>query len=229
MPVVLKCKQIYKTYRQGPQRLNILNGLEFEICAGQHVAIVGASGSGKSTLLNVLGGLDRPDSGTVSIHGKPFSTQSENERGRVRNQHLGFVYQFHHLLGEFSALENVALPLLIAGQKKRVAFAGAQLLLEKVGLATRASHRPPQLSGGERQRVAIARALVNSPSCVLMDEPTGNLDGENARAVQNLMKELSANLDTAFVVVTHDHQFAHTMNAVWELADGQLRTLEETS
>lgn len=219
---VLECRDLSKSYRQGHQQLQVLHGLNFAVEAGQHVAIVGASGSGKSTLLNLLGGLDQPDGGVVRVNGQDFSTLKDNQRGRVRNEFLGFVYQFHHLLGEFSALENVAMPLFIAGVQKKEALARAQDLLSRVGLAERVRHRPSELSGGERQRVAIARALANQPACVLMDEPTGNLDGGNARAVQALMKELSQTLDTAFVVVTHDEQLAATMDATFELANGAL-------
>lgn len=225
MAIVLQCEQVFKSYRQGPQKLEILRGLDFAVEAGQRVAIVGASGSGKSTLLNLLGGLEQPDAGSVSVYGQPFSSLSDNARGRVRNRHLGFVYQFHHLLGEFSALENVTMPLLIGGVDRRPAKRKASELLDAVGLRERVQHRPAELSGGERQRVAIARALANEPSCVLMDEPTGNLDGGNSRAIQSLMKALSAQLETAFVVVTHDEHLAHTMDAVFELRDGRLMQL----
>jgi lipoprotein-releasing system ATP-binding protein len=226
MSGVLYCENIDKSYQQGPQRLQILRQLNFHVAAGQHLAIVGASGSGKSTLLNVLGGLDKPDTGKVYLQGREFSTLSENARGRMRNQHLGFVYQFHHLLAEFSALENVAMPLLIARKNQSEAFDRARDLLGRVGLTARELHKPAQLSGGERQRVAIARALANQPACVLMDEPTGNLDGKNARAVQTLMQELSAQLDTAFVVVTHDLQFARTLDSILELRDGALAPVD---
>lgn len=222
MDCVLRCEKIVKSYQQGPQTLRILNDLNFRVEAGQQVAIVGASGSGKSTLLNVLGGLDKPDAGTVWLNGEAFSDLSENARGKCRNQSLGFVYQFHHLLAEFSALENTAMPLLIASKSKKFAYDQARQWLEKVGLGERLSHKPSQLSGGERQRVAIARALANEPACVLMDEPTGNLDGENARAIQKLMQDLSAQLDTAFVVVTHDLEFARSMDVVMELSNGAL-------
>lgn len=222
MTAVLHCDAIAKSYQQGPQVLDILQALNFTVHAGEHIAIVGASGSGKSTLLNVLGGLDKPDAGQVYLHGQPFSSLSENARGKMRNRELGFVYQFHHLLAEFSALENVAMPLFIAKVAKNQAFAKASQLLERVGLKAREQHKPAQLSGGERQRVAIARALANEPRCVLMDEPTGNLDGTNAAAIQALMKELSQQLDTAFVVVTHDLRFAETMDAVYELVGGRL-------
>jgi lipoprotein-releasing system ATP-binding protein len=226
MSGVLVCENIDKSYLQGPQPLHILRALNFSVAAGQHMAIVGASGSGKSTLLNVLGGLDKPDQGQVYLKGQLFSTLSENQRGLLRNQYLGFVYQFHHLLAEFSALENVAMPLLIAKKSKERAFHQAEQLLTKVGLNARLSHKPAQLSGGERQRVAIARALANQPACVLMDEPTGNLDGKNARAIQDLMQALSAQLDTAFVVVTHDLHFAQTMDQIFELQDGTLQQVQ---
>jgi lipoprotein-releasing system ATP-binding protein len=226
MSGVLYCESIDKSYQQGPQKLQILRNLEFRVAAREHLAIVGASGSGKSTLLNVLGGLDKPDAGVVYLKDQPFSQLSENARGKLRNQYLGFVYQFHHLLAEFSALENVAMPLLIARISRDEAFSRAQALLQRVGLASRETHKPAQLSGGERQRVAIARALANNPACVLMDEPTGNLDGKNARAIQALMQELSEQLDTAFVVVTHDLQFARTMNSVLELHEGSLRRVD---
>ena len=226
MSGVLYCESIDKSYQQGPQKLQILRNLEFRVAAREHLAIVGASVSGKSTLLNVLGGLDKPDTGTVYLKDQPFSHLSENARGKLRNQYLGFVYQFHHLLAEFSALENVAMPLLIARIPRGEAFSRAQILLQRVGLTSRETHKPAQLSGGERQRVAIARALANNPACVLMDEPTGNLDGKNARAIQALMQELSEQLDTAFVVVTHDLQFARTMNSVLELHEGSLRRVD---
>ncbi len=222
MSAVLRCENISKSYQQGPQKLHILQGLELSVDAGTRIAIVGASGSGKSTLLNVLGGLDKPDTGTVYLQSQSFSSLSENQRGKLRNQHIGFVYQFHHLLAEFSALENVAMPLLIAKMNKKNALLKAEGLLKQVGLGERCSHKPSQLSGGERQRVAIARALANNPGCVLMDEPTGNLDGDNAKSIQNLMKELSASLETAFIVVTHDMALASTMDSVFELMDGAL-------
>ncbi len=225
MNLVLECKALYKSYRQGPQNLQILKDLNLQVSPAEHIAVVGASGSGKSTLLNLLGGLDQPDAGEVTILQRPFSSLSDNKRGRIRNQHLGFVYQFHHLLGEFTALENVAMPLLIGGARSAVAKSRASDLLARVGLAGRVAHKPAELSGGERQRVAIARALANSPDCVLMDEPTGNLDSGNARAIQALMQELSRTLDTAFVVVTHDHALAGTMDAVYELSDGALHRM----
>lgn len=222
MSVVLQCQNLVKTYAQGHLKLEVLAGLDFDVHAGQQIAIVGASGSGKSTLLNLLGGLDKPDSGEVLVAGARFSELSENERGRVRNRYLGFVYQFHHLLGEFSALENVAMPLLIGRTPKPTAMHKAAALLDRVGLAQRTNHKPSELSGGERQRVAIARALANEPACVLMDEPTGNLDRRNAEAIQGLMHDLSSTLATAFVVVTHDEEFAGRMDAAFELREGKL-------
>ena len=226
---VLECRNIVKSYDEGPQPVEVLKGLNFSVAQGEQVAIVGASGSGKSTLLNVLGGLDKPNQGEVFVIGELFSQMSENERGKFRNQYLGFVYQFHHLLAEFSARENVAMPLLIGRKEKTEALKKADELLDRVGLLARCQHKPAELSGGERQRVAIARALANDPSCVLMDEPTGNLDEANARSVQSLMSELSEQLQTAFVVVTHDNHFAHTLNGVYELRDGSLHLTPQRS
>ncbi|TVZ39009.1 lipoprotein-releasing system ATP-binding protein [Alteromonadaceae bacterium 2753L.S.0a.02] len=219
---VLTCKGVVKNYNQGPQLVKVLSGIDFSVHEREHIAIVGASGSGKSTLLNVLGGLDKPDDGEVEILGQAFSRCSDNERGRIRNQSLGFVYQFHHLLPEFTALENVAMPLLISGEHKKNANRTAAQILEQVGLNERVAHKPSELSGGERQRVAIARALANQPQCVLMDEPTGNLDTANAAAIQQLMKKLSHELATSFIVVTHDVGFANTMDVKYELKEGVL-------
>ncbi len=226
MSAVIECQNLVKSYRQGHQHLKVLDGLALSVSQGQRLAIVGASGSGKSTLLNVLGGLDIPDSGEVIINGQHFSSLRDNQRGLLRNRYLGFVYQFHHLLGEFTALENVAMPLLIGRQKSARAQQKARDLLTRVGLGDRMAHKPSELSGGERQRVAIARALANDPACVLMDEPTGNLDGKNAEAIQDLMRELSQNLETAFVVVTHDEHLAQQLDGIYELVDGTLRSLE---
>ena len=219
---VLQCVDVIKSYSQGPQQVDVLKGVNLTVAAGVHIAIVGASGTGKSTLLNVLGGLDQPDRGEVLINDRKFSSCTDNQRGVIRNQHLGFVYQFHHLLPEFSALENVMMPLLIGRKTTALAREKARLLLTDVGLQHRVEHKPSELSGGERQRVAIARALANDPACVLMDEPTGNLDTGNAGEIQKLMQRLSQTLDTSFVVVTHDHQFAQTMDQIYQLRDGKL-------
>lgn len=219
---VLRCVGVEKRYQQGPQKIQVLRGIELAVHAAEHVAIVGASGSGKSTLLNVLGGLDQPCEGEVHIHGKPFSRCSDNERGRIRNRQLGFVYQFHHLLPEFSAAENVAMPAMIGGQSRQKSLVQAKVLLEQVGLSHRVAHKPSELSGGERQRVAIARALMNRPACVLMDEPTGNLDTENALQIQALMQNLSREVSTSFIVVTHDRDLAATMDRTYCLEGGYL-------
>ena len=220
--MVLHCEEVKKSYTEGPQRVEVLKGVDFAVQEGQRVAIVGASGSGKRTLLNLLGGLDQPDSGQVLLNGQGFSSLSDNQRGLLRNQYMGFVYQFHHLLPEFSAIENVAMPHLIAGETRDLANRKAKALLDQVGLSHRGHHKPMELSGGERQRVAIARALTNQPSCVLMDEPTGNLDRGNAEAILQLMMQLSEDLATSFVVVTHDEMLAARMDIVYELCDGVL-------
>lgn len=219
---VLSCRQLHKKFRQGPETVHVLNGIELDIGRGELIAIVGQSGSGKTTLLQLLGGLDSPSSGEVLVKGQAIASLKEAERSALRNQALGFVYQFHHLLPEFSALENAAMPLIIRGERKRVAQERAKALLDRVGLAKRVSHRPSELSGGERQRVAIARALVAEPDCVLMDEPTGNLDADNAEAIQELLLELNADSQTSFVIVTHDREMAARMRTVYAIDHGHL-------
>ncbi len=222
MPVVLSCQGLNKIYRQGEHELHVLRDVDFAIHAGERVAIIGASGSGKTTLLNLLGGIDTASSGRVVIGDQDISTLPPKVLDQVRNRTLGFVYQFHHLLGEFTALENVAMPLIIARVDFQESLRRAGAILARVGLAERAEHKPAQLSGGERQRVAIARALVNQPACVLMDEPTGNLDRHTAESIHQLMSELNRSLATSFIIVTHDHQLARQMDRILALDNGTL-------
>ena len=220
--LVLEAADVARTYRQGPIDLKVLEGVNLAVKAGERIAIIGASGSGKTTLLQILGGLDRPTTGTVRIAGQDIHALAEKPRGELRNRTLGFVYQFHHLLPEFSALENVAMPLLVRREPKQVAEERARAVLARVGLEERLIHRPHELSGGERQRAAVARALVTQPRIVLADEPTGNLDGNNAEAVFALMLELNREFGTSLIVVTHDRRLAQRMDRILEIERGNL-------
>ncbi|QOC21112.1 lipoprotein-releasing ABC transporter ATP-binding protein LolD [Wenzhouxiangella sp. AB-CW3] len=223
---VIQARALTRTYVQGDTSLHVLRGIDLDIAPGESVAIVGASGVGKSTLLHLLGGLDKPTSGQVFVSGADMASGDEKQRARIRNRHLGFIYQFHHLLPEFSALENVAMPLLIGKQPAEQATEAARELLETVGLGERLHHKPGELSGGERQRAAVARALINRPACILGDEPTGNLDERNAAQVYDLMLNLNREFRTSVVLVTHDPQLAKRMDRRLEMTGGLLQPID---
>lgn len=220
---VLACSGVSKTFYEVREPITVLDGVDLQIDKGQCVAIVGASGSGKSTLLHLLGGLEQPSAGTVSVRGHDMTRLTDTERGRLRNREMGFVYQFHHLLAEFTALENVAMPMLVRRRPNAEAFAAGRDMLERVGLGARLEHKPAELSGGERQRAAIARALVTRPSCILCDEPTGNLDHRTAESVFEHMLTLNRELGTSLIMVTHDRDLAGRMDQIWALEEGHLR------
>lgn len=224
--LIIRASGLAKTFDDGRLRLEVFGGIDFSLARGERVAIVGASGAGKSTFLHLLGGLDAPSAGEVWVRGEKMSALSDAARGELRNSALGFVYQFHHLLPEFTALENVAFPLLIRRMKPEEAYAQASTLLDRVGLGQRLHHKPGELSGGERQRAAVARALVTKPACVLADEPTGNLDSRTAETVFELMLELNRELGTSLVVVTHDMRIAARLDRIWRLERGRLALAE---
>ena len=222
---VIECVELNKSFSSGPQQLHILDEINLQVNAGDRIAIIGASGSGKSTLLQCMGGLDRISSGSLLLNGTDYFRLSQKARAALRNQHFGFVYQFHHLLPEFTALENVAMPLLIGGRAKQQASELAVKMLEKVGLGQRTHHKPSELSGGERQRAAIARAMVTEPACLLADEPTGNLDSKTAGQIYELLLDMNQSSSTALVMVTHDNHLADKMDKVLTLVDGKLTEL----
>jgi len=225
----ISCKNLTKSYQEGPQPVDVLKNINFEVAKGERTAIMGSSGSGKSTLLNLLGGLDTPDSGQVLVAGENIAALSNQRRGELRNRQLGFVYQFHHLLPEFTAMENVAMPLLIRGTATDEVRKQATEILDQVGLSDRLEHKPAELSGGERQRVAIARALVARPQCLLLDEPTGNLDRQTAQEIHALLLELNERYNSSLIVVTHDIHLAATMQNVYRLTDGELTAADASS
>ena len=221
---VLECRSVVRRFDEGGSTLEVLSGVDLTVKSAERMAIIGASGSGKTTLLQIMGGLDAPTSGEVLVGGQPMHEVSEIDKGELRNRYLGFVYQFHHLLVEFSAAENVAMPLMIRRVPKDDALNQARVLLERVGLGERLTHKPGELSGGERQRAAVARALITRPKLVLADEPTGNLDAGNGEHVLQLMLELNRELETSLVIVTHDHSIAERMDRIMILEDGRLRS-----
>ena len=225
--VVLRANAVSKYFWQGKSEIRVLKNIELEVRQGEQIAIVGSSGTGKSTLLHLLAGLDSPTSGSIELNGLNLSNLNESDRGKLRNEVLGFVYQFHHLLPEFTALENVMMPLLVRRRKTEKVRQEAMSLLDKVGLSHRINHKPGELSGGERQRAAIARALIIQPLCLLADEPTGNIDRQNAKAVQQLMVDLDRDLQVSLIIATHDMQLAASMNRIYQLQDGVLRVYEQ--